>query len=68
MRGSAILLVALAALAACKREPTFDERYQAAQAKIHASAAAIDAELEANAAAEAPAGPTPSSDNEHPGP
>lgn len=32
-------------LSACKREPDFDERYQAADAKIRQSAQEIDAQV-----------------------
>ena len=50
----------LLALAACNREPSFDERYASAQALIQASAASIDADLAARAsdAAAADAPPT----------
>lgn len=39
------LLLALALIAACKREPSFDERYAEAQKVIGDKAAEIDAEL-----------------------
>lgn len=38
-------LIALFALAACKKEPDFDARYDAAAANIQERAAAIDAEM-----------------------
>ncbi|MGB3807703.1 MAG: hypothetical protein WA936_10935 [Erythrobacter sp.] len=44
MRGLAIL--ALVILCGCEREPTFDERYEAAQEEIEAKAAELDRELE----------------------
>jgi hypothetical protein len=44
MRGLAVL--ALLALAACKAEPSFDERYEKAHKQIRAKAAEIDRELE----------------------
>ncbi len=47
MRGSALLLLfASVALASCKSEPTFDERYEAAQKEIRETAEGIDKELE----------------------
>ncbi|MCJ2186416.1 hypothetical protein [Novosphingobium beihaiensis] len=43
------LLTLAAALSACgKREPTFDERYQDASARISGTAAEIDARIEAS--------------------
>lgn len=35
----------LSTLSACKREPDFDERYEAADAKIRQSAQEIDAQV-----------------------
>lgn len=43
--GCAVLL----ALAGCKAEPSFDERFQAAEKRINAKAQAIDQELSAAA-------------------
>ncbi|KHK91330.1 hypothetical protein [Novosphingobium malaysiense] len=46
-----VVAVALATLlAACKREPTFDERYEAAQTKISQTEEEIDARLGATEA------------------
>lgn len=45
------LCVALVALSACKREPTFEERYAKAQEDVAAKARAIDRELEDRAPA-----------------
>lgn len=62
MRWAAAALVVLA-LAGCKREPTFDERYAAARRTIDANAKAIDAELvarESEAAMATEAGATAS--------
>lgn len=39
------LLIGLLVLAGCRREPSFDERYKAAQQRLDAKAAAIDREL-----------------------
>lgn len=39
-------LAILVALSACKREPTFDERYDAAAKQINETAKEIDAEIE----------------------
>lgn len=54
-----------AGLAACHRQPSFDERYAAAQHAIVATAASIDADLAARAseaaAADAAASRAPSS-------
>lgn len=44
-RGAALSLLMLAALAACKAEPDFDERYEAANAKITKTARDIDARI-----------------------
>lgn len=38
-------LIAILLLTACKREPTFDERYEAAEKQIHDTAREIDAEI-----------------------
>ncbi|UVI40283.1 hypothetical protein [Qipengyuania spongiae] len=48
------MLVLLAATAACQEEPNFDERYDAAQETIRATAQGIDSDL-ARSAAAAPA-------------
>ena len=45
MRFAAVALVL--ALCACRSEPEFDERYEAAQDTIEAKAESIDAELKA---------------------
>lgn len=45
MRGAAVL--ALLALAGCQREPSFDERYDAASKSVAASGAALESELTA---------------------
>lgn len=59
MRGRAlpVAMAALLALAACHREPDFDERYDAASAKISQAAADIDAQIAGTSAppTEAPA-------------
>ena len=39
------VLIALLMLTACKREPTFDERYEAAEKEISETAREIDAEI-----------------------
>ena len=44
MRGG-LLLVPLFLLAACRQEPSFDERYAAAQKKVGSTAAALEAEM-----------------------
>ncbi|BBC72803.1 conserved hypothetical protein [Altererythrobacter sp. B11] len=41
----AVLVGAMLLLAACQREPDFDERYAKAQADLREKAARIDAEL-----------------------
>lgn len=47
------LILALGfAVAACNREPTFDERYAAAQARINATAKDIDAHVAGTAPAQ----------------
>ena len=38
-------LVLLLALAACHREPSFDDRYEKAEARIRDTSASIDAQL-----------------------
>lgn len=52
MRGAAI--IALVLLAACKREPTFDQRYEEAEKHIRSTAAEIDAEIGKAAPTDAP--------------
>lgn len=42
---AALALALLLTGTACKREPTFDERYEAAQKKIGETSEEIDAEL-----------------------
>jgi hypothetical protein len=39
------VLIGLLALAACKQEQSFDERYQAAQQQLEAKASGIEQEL-----------------------
>jgi hypothetical protein len=46
-KGSAVLLMAGAALA-CRSEPDFDERYEAAEQRIERKAQSIDRELAAD--------------------
>ena len=47
MRGLAFtILIASFTIGACKREPTFDERYEAAQEKIRETADNIDEDLD----------------------
>ncbi|MBB4856709.1 hypothetical protein HNO88_000006 [Novosphingobium chloroacetimidivorans] len=48
--GAAMALVALAALSACKREPTFDERYAGAQKAIRDKAGELDRDMSTRAA------------------
>lgn len=48
-------IVLLVAAAACRDEPTFDERYDAAQEKISVSAERIDRDLDAASATPAAA-------------
>ena len=48
--GFVLALGALAALAACKREPSFDERYAGAQKAIHEKAAELDKDMATRAA------------------
>ncbi len=43
MRAAAVIAILL--LVACKREPTFDERYEAAGKEISDTAREIDAEI-----------------------
>ena len=45
MRG--VLALALLLLSACRQEPSFDERYDAASKAVAASGAALDSELRA---------------------
>lgn len=45
MRSVSIPILCLLALAACRREPSFDERYDAANEKIRDTAAQIDAQM-----------------------
>lgn len=63
MRGMAGVgaLIALLALAACKKEPDFDARYDAAATNIQERAAAIDGEM-ANQTARARETSEPSED------
>lgn len=55
MRRAALALpVLLATIAACQEEPSFDERYEAAQVKIRETAQGIDSDLAKAAAARGP--------------
>lgn len=50
MRGTACCLLAvLVALSACKREPSFDERYAGAQKAIREKASELDRDMAARA-------------------
>ncbi|TCM22008.1 hypothetical protein EDF56_101685 [Novosphingobium sp. PhB165] len=49
MRRAILCVVSLAALAGCHREPTFDERYAAARAKIDTTAREIEAQASGSA-------------------
>ena len=60
----AAVLFGLALLAACSREPDFDERYDAVSKEIGAKAKEIDAELQSRARA---AGDSAASGNSAPG-
>lgn len=46
MRGYALALFALIALAGCDREPSFEEKYQAEAEQIERSASNMQAELD----------------------
>ena len=66
MRRIALVAVGLAALGGCGEQRSFDERYQQAQTRLDAKAAAIGQELDraasdAAVASDAVAGPTPAS-------
>ncbi|WP_374412335.1 hypothetical protein [Novosphingobium colocasiae] len=50
MRAAAIGLGLLLALAGCRREPDFDERYKSAQERIARTAADIEAQVDATGA------------------
>ena len=52
MRKLGVLLLCLLALPSCRQEPDFDERYDAANEKIHKTAAEIDAEIAGTATAD----------------
>ena len=62
MRIAGALLLLPALLAACAEEPSFDERYAAAEKKVRHTAAEIDSDLRANDPAATPA-PPPAEDN-----
>ncbi len=51
-----VIFLAAAYLAGCGSEPTFDERYVAAEDKIRSKAASIDSELSAAERTPQPAG------------
>lgn len=53
MRGAIILVVL--AVAACRQEPSFDERYESAQQSIAQKAEELDAEFREGASADEPA-------------
>ncbi|VWX51442.1 hypothetical protein [Novosphingobium sp. 9U] len=58
MRASvALALAALAALSACKREPSFDERYASAQKAIRDKAGELDRDMATRAAEASEAAP-----------
>lgn len=50
MRALALALAGATLLAACEREPTFEERYAKTRSQIHAKDAAIEKELRAREA------------------
>lgn len=52
-----IALAALAALSACKREPTFDERYASAQKVIRDKVGELDRDMATRAAEASEAAP-----------
>lgn len=59
MRKAGILALCFVALWACRREPDFAERYDAANAKIRDVAGEIDAQIAGTGT------PTPGADEEH---
>ncbi|MDE8653609.1 hypothetical protein [Novosphingobium album (ex Liu et al. 2023)] len=52
---AAMLIPALCLLAACNREKSFDERFEAARRQVDATSGRIDADLKARASAAAEA-------------
>lgn len=54
-RAAPALLALLAAATGCQDEPSFDERYDAAQERIRDTAQGIDNDLAKSSAGEAPA-------------
>jgi hypothetical protein len=58
MRRRLVLGGALLALAACHRQPSFDERYASAQQALGSEAAALDSDLATREADAAAAGAT----------
>lgn len=52
MREAAVMVLLLLALSACRREPNFDERYDAANAKLRNMAGQIDAQIAGTGAPE----------------
>ena len=59
MRATTSILFLFLLLAACRAEPGFDERYDAANQEIEARADAIDAQLEQSGAANDGVGSSP---------
>lgn len=45
MRKTSLLLICLLAISACRREPDFDQRYDAANRKMRNMAEQIDAQI-----------------------
>ena len=54
-----ILLAATLGVAACRQEPTFEERYDAAQDEVEETARSIDRDLENDTAIPAPSTTSP---------
>ncbi|MPS69203.1 MAG: hypothetical protein E2586_11965 [Novosphingobium sp.] len=59
MRRCSLLLVAILALSACHREPSFDERYETASKKIGETAKDIDAQITGTGTPPGEAGASP---------
>jgi hypothetical protein len=57
MRAAAMALLALVALSACRREPSFDERYTGAEKAIRDKASELDKDM-AGRASQAAGDPT----------
>lgn len=58
-QGLVLLLVATIGVAACRQEPTFDERFDAAQEEVEETVRSIDRDLETDTAAQTPATASP---------